>query len=147
VRPIYLLDSLGVVLLLALLALLVFALRRRVLQRQGGTFDCSVRNSARPAPKGWMLGVGRYQRETIEWYRVFSFSPRPREIIGRRDLQVLRRRPPSGPEALALLPDAVVLECREATRTVELAIGADALTGFLAWLESAPPGQHSSIVA
>ena len=146
-HPIYLLDSLGIVLLLALLALLLFAVRRRFLQRQGGTFDCSIRNSARPAPKGWMLGVGRYDRETIEWYRVFSFSPRPRLVIGRRDLEVVHRRPPSGAEALALLPDAVVLECCEAGRSVELAIGADALTGFLAWLESAPPGQPSSIVA
>jgi hypothetical protein len=147
VHPIYLLDSLGIVLLLALLALLVFAVRRRFLQRRGGTFDCSLRNPARQPPKGWMLGVGRYERETIEWYRVFSFAPRPRVVIGRRDLEVVSRRPPNGAESLALLPDAIVLKCREASREVELAMGADALTGFLAWLESAPPGQHSSFVA
>ncbi|RZS87098.1 uncharacterized protein DUF2550 [Motilibacter rhizosphaerae] len=141
------LDALGLLLLLVLLVLLGFAVRRRLLQRRGGTFDCSLRNPRRRAPKGWMLGVGRYSSDTIEWYRVFSFSPRPRDVVGRRGLEVLARRAPSGAEALALLPGAVVLDCAEGERRVELAIGSDALTGFLAWLESAPPGQHSSFVA
>jgi hypothetical protein len=37
-----------------------------------------------------------------------------------------------------------VVECRagEAADTVELAMGESALTGFLAWLEAAPPGQY-----
>jgi hypothetical protein len=139
------LDALGIGVLLVLVTLLGIAVRRRILQRKHGTFDCSLRNRSRPAPKGWMLGVGRYERDLIEWYRVFSFSPRPRERVVRRDLEVIERRRPSGAEALALLPGAVVLVCEVEGRRIELGMGADAMTGFLAWLESAPPGQHSIV--
>ncbi|WP_121194594.1 DUF2550 domain-containing protein [Motilibacter peucedani] len=139
------LDALGIVLLLVVVALVVVTVRRRVLQRGRGTFDCSLRNRARPFPKGWMLGIARYERDLVEWYRVFSFSPRPRERVVRRDLEVVERRSPTGAEALALLPGAVVLVCEVEGRRIELGMGADAMTGFLAWLESAPPGQHSIV--
>jgi hypothetical protein len=33
-----------------------------------------------------------------------------------------------------------VLRC-EGSNSVELAMGADTMTGFLSWLESAPPGR------
>ncbi len=42
--------------------------------------------------------------------------------------------------------DAVVVECdtgQAAAARVELALSEDALTGFLAWLEAAPPGPAS----
>lgn len=140
-----LLEAVGLAVLLVLAVLVGFALRRRIIQRRGGTFDCSLRRLRRPAPKGWMLGVGRYERDVVEWYRVFSFSPRPWQIVSRRDLVVLERRAPTGAEALALLPGAVVLVCEVQGKQVELGMGTDALTGFLAWLESAPPGQHSFV--
>jgi len=45
-------------------------------------------------------------------------------------------------EAALLGPGMVVVSCTagEMSETVELAMGEAALTGFLAWLESAPPG-------
>nr|WP_196790863.1 DUF2550 domain-containing protein [Motilibacter aurantiacus] len=128
--------------LLAVLGLAALAVRRRVIQRRGGTFDCSLRNRSRSAPKGWMLGVGRYATDTVEWYRVFSYSPRPRQVVQRRDLVVLSRRAPDAAEALALLPGAVIVECSSGGEVLELGMSPDALTGFLAWLEAAPPGQH-----
>lgn len=138
-------DAVGALLLLGLLGLGGIAARRRIIQRKGGTFDCSLRKASRQPPKGWMLGVGRYERDMVEWYRVFSFSPRPRQIVARRDLLVLERRAPTGAEALALLPGAVVLICEVDGLQIDLGMGVDALTGFLAWLESAPPGQHSFV--
>jgi hypothetical protein len=39
----------------------------------------------------------------------------------------------------------VVVECGIAGRTVELGMGEGELTGFLAWLEAAPPGQNVSV--
>jgi hypothetical protein len=36
--------------------------------------------------------------------------------------------------------EAAVIELRDGPLTVELAMGSAALTGFLAWLEAAPPG-------
>ena len=30
------------------------------------------------AGRGWLLGLGRYSGETLEWFRIFSLSPRPK---------------------------------------------------------------------
>lgn len=163
------------VLLAALLGLGAFAMRRRLIQRVGGTFDCSARlrvpalpgvpvpdvgvdaplpSGSAPAPggasvdnggKGWLFGIARYNRDSVEWFRVFSYSPRPRRVLQRSRIEVLHRRTPVGQEELALLSGAVVLACRHAGEPLELAMSEDALTGFLAWLEAAPPGQRVNV--
>ncbi len=135
-----LLDVLGVLIALALVCLGLLVLRRRLISRQGGTFDCSMRLRDATQGKGWVLGIGRYRGEHLQWYRVFSLALRPRRQLSRRDLHVLDRRDPRGPETFALLAGAVVVRCRDASGPVELAMGPDTLTGFLAWLESSPPG-------
>ncbi|WP_461026534.1 DUF2550 domain-containing protein [Streptomyces sparsus] len=141
----------GLFLLLLLVALFVFGLRRRLIQRSGGTFDCSLRwdvpddESADPKGKGWSYGVARYSGDRIEWFRVFSYAPRPRRSLQRDAIEVLQRRTPRGEEELALLSDALVLACRHRGVRVELAMSEDALTGFLAWLEAAPPGQRVNV--
>ena len=137
---VWVLDALAAVVVLGLLALGLLALRRRLLTRRGGTFDCSLRLHEGPHGKGWVLGVGRYNGDDLEWYRVFSYSPRPRRVLARRQLQVLDSREPSGVEVFSLLAGAVVVRCRDAGGPVELAMGPDSQTGFLSWVESAPPG-------
>ena len=152
------LDVLAALVVVALLALGALAVRRRMLTRGGGTFDCSLRLRQGPRGQGWTLGVGRYAGDVVEWYRVFSYSPRPKRVFGRRDLEIIDRRIPHGAETFALLSGAVIVRCRESRRvatssssargvatsdeSVELAMGNDALTGFLSWLESAPPGSR-----
>ena len=136
-------DVLAGILVAALLALGALAIRRRMLTRRGGTFDCSLRLTPAGHGKGWTLGVGRYAGDTLEWYRVFSYSPRPGRVFGRRRLEIVDRRVPQGAETVALLSGAVVVRCRDGEEFVELAMGNDALTGFLSWLESAPPGEAS----
>ncbi|KIZ14078.1 DUF2550 domain-containing protein [Streptomyces natalensis] len=143
----------GIVLVLVLLGLFVFGLRRRLIQRSGGTFDCSLRwnvpegqdTAADPSGKGWIYGVARYNGDRIEWFRVFSYAPRPRRILERDAIEVLHRRTPQGEEELALLSDSLVLACRHRGTRLELAMSEDALTGFLAWLEAAPPGQRVNV--
>jgi hypothetical protein len=139
----------GAVVAVALLGLFVFGLRRRLIQRPGGTFDCSLRiapqEGADPGGKGWVYGVARYSGDRIEWFRVFSYSPRPRRVLLRPAIEVLGRRAPQGSEELALLSDAVVLSCAHRGTRLELAMSDDALTGFLAWLEAAPPGQRVNV--
>jgi hypothetical protein len=141
----------GVVLALVLLGLFVFGLRRRLIQRSGGTFDCSLRwdvpreEVEEPRGKGWTYGVARYNGDRVDWFRVFSYAPRPRRLLERSSIEVKRRRPPHGEEELALLSDQVVLACTVAGVRVELAMSDDALTGFLAWLEAAPPGQRVNV--
>jgi hypothetical protein len=142
----------GGIIAAALLGLCVFGLRRRLIQRPGGTFDCSLRLAAEaepetsvPSGKGWVYGVARYSGDRVEWFRVFSYSPRPRRVLERSAIEVLHRREPQGEEELALLSDAVVLVCEHRGVRLELAMSDDAQTGFLAWLEAAPPGQRVNV--
>ncbi|KOT92921.1 MULTISPECIES: DUF2550 domain-containing protein [Streptomyces] len=139
----------GIVVALVVIGLFVFGLRRRLIQRSGGTFDCSLRweapEESDAGGKGWAYGVARYNGDRVEWYRVFSYSPRPRRVLERSAIEVAGRRMPDGEEELALLSDAVVLACLHRGTRLELAMSEDALTGFLAWLEAAPPGQRVNV--
>ncbi|MBV9022266.1 MAG: DUF2550 domain-containing protein [Streptomycetaceae bacterium] len=138
-------------LVVAVLGLFFFGLRRRLIQRAGGTFDCSLRalrdGSAVEGDlgRGWVYGVARYSGDRVEWFRVFSYAPRPRRMLERDAIEVVERRHPQGEEELALLSDAVVLICMYRGTRLELAMSDDALTGFLAWLEAAPPGQRVNV--
>jgi len=139
----------GAILAAALLGLFLIGLRRRLIQRPGGTFDCSLRlapgQDTEPTGKGWVYGVARYSGDRVEWFRVFSYAFRPRRVLERPAIEVKGRRQPEGSEELALLSDAVVLSCSHRGVHLELAMSDDALTGFLAWLEAAPPGQRVNV--
>ncbi|MET7699485.1 MULTISPECIES: DUF2550 domain-containing protein [unclassified Streptomyces] len=139
----------GLVVAFVAVGLFVFGLRRRLIQRSGGTFDCSLRwdvpKDSDTNGKGWGYGVARYNGDRIEWYRVFSYAPRPRRVLERSAIEVAGRRAPEGEEELALLSDAIVLACLHRGTRLELAMSEDALTGFLAWLEAAPPGQRVNV--
>ena len=129
------------VLAAAVLSLVVIYLRRRLLQRDGGTVEMSLRLNPRARGRGWALGIGRFVGDDLQWYRVFSLSTGPRRTFSRRDLVVLRQRPPERAESRALFDGAVVMECRSRSGgDVTLALGPSAVTGFLAWLEAGPPG-------
>ncbi|WP_306321836.1 MULTISPECIES: DUF2550 domain-containing protein [unclassified Streptomyces] len=139
------------VVVLVVVGLVAFGVRRRLIQRSGGTFDCSLRWDA-PAPdavdtsgKGWGYGIARYNGDRVEWFRVFSYAPRPKRILERAAIEVTGRRSPEGEEELALLSDAMILACTHRGTRLELAMSEDALTGFLAWLEAAPPGQRVNV--
>jgi len=84
--------------------------------------------------------MGRYDGDQLQWFRVFSLSPRPRRTLDRRDLEVRSRRTPKGPEALSLLKGMDIVVLAVAGQDVEIALDRSALTGFLAWVEARPPG-------
>lgn len=130
----------GLVLALVVVPLGLLSGRRWVLSRGGGTVDLSLRLKDAPHGRGWVLGVGRFEGDVLQWYRVFSPALRPRRTLNRRDLSVVARREPVGSERLALLSGAVVMECASSNGPVQLAMAATAITGFLAWLEATPPG-------
>ena len=102
--------------------------------------DCSLRLRDGCRGRGWTLGIARYSGDDLAWYRVFSLCPRPRRVLSRRGLAVGGRREASREERMALLPGSVVLRLQGDPAAVELAMSEAALTGFLAWMESAPPG-------
>jgi hypothetical protein len=120
-----------------LLALTVaFLLRRRFLLSGLGAVTVWLRPAGGPR---WSVGVAWYGGDVLLWYRGLSLSVRPQERFCRSGLRVLSRRSP-GRDDLALPSDVVVLVCATAEGERELAMEPSTVTGFLSWLESAPPG-------
>ena len=91
----WLIDSAGVVLLLALLYGLLLIVRRRWLSRSGGTFELSVRTRPTDNGRGWVLGVGRYEADALEWFRVFSLWPRAKRRYRRGEISYRSQRTPT----------------------------------------------------
>ena len=139
------LEVVALLLVLLVAAVVGVVLRRRWLSRKVGTFDCSLRTSQGAHGKGWRLGVARYEADRIEWYRVFSVSVRPDQVMRRSDLIVRERRKPSGAEAFSVMSGFVIVRCRRGSAFVELAMSQESYTGFASWLEAAPPGQNVSV--
>jgi Protein of unknown function (DUF2550) len=131
----WLVDAAGVLLLLVIVYGIALVVRRRVLARNGGTFELSHR-----VDRGWLLGFGRYSGESLEWFRIFSISPRPKARWQREELSYDGRREPLGAEQTSLYPDHLVIRCQTAGGVVELAMSEASLTGFQSWLEARPPG-------
>jgi hypothetical protein len=130
-------------LILLVLAASGIAARRFLLERRGATVECGLRQRGRR----WRLGLASYQLDEFRWYRIFGFSMRPEQTFARRDLVVVARRPPTGEEVTILGPGRIVAECQaDGSGPVDLALAEPALTGLLAWLESAPPGSHLDVV-
>lgn len=136
----WLVDVVGVLLLLALLYGVALIVRRRTLSRNGGAFELSYRMRTQKPGRGWLLGLGRYNGEELEWFRIFSLSPRPRKAWERQHLSYTGRREPAGVEEMSLYADHVVVSCSSSAGPLELAMSEASLTGFQSWLEARPPG-------
>jgi hypothetical protein len=127
-----LLVLLGV--LLVILAV-VFLLRRRFLLSGLGAVTMWLRPPGTPR---WSVGVAWYGSDVLLWYRGLSLSVRPQQRLGRADLRVESQRTPTR-EDLALPTELVVLACATSEGPRELAMDPSTVTGFLSWVESAPP--------
>ncbi len=113
-----------------------FLLRRRFLLSGLGAVTMWLRPAGSPR---WSVGVAWYGGEMLLWYRGLSLAVRPHERLCRSELRVESRRSP-GREDLALPSDVVVLSIATPEGPRELAMDASTVTGFLSWVESAPPG-------
>jgi hypothetical protein len=140
----------AVVLVLIILAAAALATRRYLLERSGGTVDCALRS---PAGSGsWRLGVLLYAPDSLQWYGALGILLRAEQTFHRRSLSVISRRTADPSEIVALGDGRIVVEISvkppadasgsPAGEHVELAMTEQALTGFLAWLESSPPGSY-----
>ncbi len=129
-------------LIVVLLAAAALAFRRILLDRGGGTVECGLR---RPGGS-WRLGVAAYRLDELRWYQAFGVLLTPAEVLDRSTLSIVSRRQASPAETASLGAGTVVVECRDGSNgTVELAMSEAALTGFLAWLEAAPPGFYHGL--
>ena len=140
-----LVAAVTVVVLLVVGAVCALLLRRLVLSRGVGTFDCSLRGDTSHRAGGWILGVARYEADRLDWFRVFAVSPRPARSLSRSRLVILERSVPEGPESYTFFPGWVIVRCAYGALTLELAMSDPAYNGLAAWLESAPPGQHVNV--
>lgn len=139
-------EIVGLVLLAGALFVVVRAGRRFRWVRQGG-IDVALRVRPGDGPRGWQLGVGRYRGGVFSWFRLASLRSGPDQVLDRDRLEVVERRTPTVPESYAMPSGAVVLRCRTDGGELELAMRQDTLTGFLSWLESAPPGRGTPWVS
>lgn len=143
-------TALGIVLLALCLCLGYLAFRRVRLMRGGGV-DVSLRrrpagvsrSAHRDASAGWHAGVARYHGDQLCWYRLTSFRPGSSLSLDRSELEIVDRRAPADAETYVMPLTSAVLRCRSHGADVELAMTPGVLTGFLAWLEAAPPGRNN----
>ena len=112
-----------------------FLLRRRFLLSGLGAVTMWLRPVRSPR---WSVGVAWYGGDMLLWYRGLSLSVRPQERLGRAELRVESQRGP-GRDDLALPADVVVLTIATPEGPRELAMEGSTVTGFLSWVESAPP--------
>jgi Protein of unknown function (DUF2550) len=134
-------EIVGLVLLGGALPLAAQAVRRLRLVRQGG-IDVALRSRPDDAGRGWHQGVGRYQGDAFAWFRISSLRSGPDRVLGREQLEIVERRGPTLPESYTMPSGSIVLRCRTDVDELELAMREDTLTGFLSWLESAPPSTN-----
>lgn len=120
----------ALILLSCVLLVAAFVVVRGVmLMRSRGSVPCRLRVGDR----AWRSGVAKYADGELHWIPLMGVRLRPRHALARRGLVVSGRRQ---------LEDGLwAVDCGE----VSLAMSYDALTGFLAWLEAAPPGAYLDV--
>ncbi|MFG1775653.1 DUF2550 domain-containing protein [Micromonospora sp. NPDC049051] len=140
-------EGIGIGVAVILGALLILIVRRAVVTRSGGIIRLTVRTSTILDGRGWSPGFGRFVGDELRWYRLVSFAIRPTRVLSRKALAVERRRLPEGQERLSMPADWVILRCTSGHAPVEIAMARSTVTGFLSWLEAAPPGAVSPRLA
>jgi hypothetical protein len=147
------LEVFGICVVALLVLLFALFFRRRLLMLGGGTIRVQVRLTTLIPGRGWSTGVGQFVGDEFRFHRMFSLAFRPKRVLERASLVVEQRRLPEGPERLTMPGHWVILRCTDATHgdegrrgdEVELAMAESTVTGFLSWLEAAPPGQRGTI--
>jgi hypothetical protein len=109
--------------------------RQRFMLHAGGSIPMALRARG----TRWHYGVARYADAELHWYRALGLGTRPSRVWQRNELMVISRRSPAGAELQALPAAAVIVECRDGGSDPTLALGEDAFTGFVSWLEASAP--------
>ncbi|MEU4241953.1 DUF2550 domain-containing protein [Actinoplanes sp. NPDC026619] len=135
------LEVLGICIVALLVLLFVIFFRSRLLAG-GGTIKLQVRVSTMMPGRGWSTGIGQFVGDELRFHRMFSLAFRPKRVLDREVLVVEEQRRPEGPERLTMPAQWIVLRCSNGEAgQIEIAMAESTVTGFLSWLEAAPPGQ------
>ena len=82
-QHVWMIVALAVIVLVLLIG--GFLARLRYLAGQVGSFECALR------PRGaqrWLSGVASFRLDSLEWYRLVSFSTRPSRSWSRLNLEL-----------------------------------------------------------
>ena len=139
------LEVIGICFVALFVLLFAVYFRRRLLMAGGGTIRLSVRVSTMVPGRGWSHGIGQFIGDELRFYRMFSFAFRPKRVLNRGLLTVEEQRSPDGPERLGMPGHWVILRCAVPSGEIEIAMAGATVTGFLSWLEAAPPGPPGSV--
>jgi Protein of unknown function (DUF2550) len=130
----------GVLVLLALGALLYIFVRRRLLASGAPLMLCALQA---PGRRDFRLGLLRFSGGALEWYTLVGPSPRPARQWERPRLELGPPEPLH--HAIAGLQEAVAVECRYGSESFRLALAPMAYTAMRSWLESSPPGFNVNV--
>ena len=139
------LEIFGIGFAALLLGVFALFLRGRLLMQHGVTIRLQVRVTTVVPGRGLSTGIGQFVEDELRFHRMFSYGIRPKRVLTRRGLRVESRRLPEGPERLTMPGHWVILRCTSQHAPIEIAMAESTLTGFLSWLEAAPPGQPGSV--
>ncbi len=139
------LEVIGICFVAVLALLFAVYFRRRLLMAGGGTIRLGVRVSTMIPGRGWSHGIGMFIGDELRFYRMFSFAFRPKRVLNRGLLTVEEQRDPDGAERMSMPGHWVIVRCAVPTGDVEIAMADSTVTGFLSWLEAAPPGPPGSV--
>jgi hypothetical protein len=119
----------------ALVACAAVLARQRYLLRVVGAIPMAVRTGN----DRWVYGLARYAGGELRWYRSLGLGTRPSRVLRRGELRVSGHRPPQPDELRSLPAGAVVVDCHVAGLPVVFALGENAFTGFISWVEASSP--------
>lgn len=131
-------TSVSIILVIVFSMLTTLFFRRRWLSANGGVFDCGMRKLSQGAGN-WVMGIARYQSDTLEWYRVFSFSFKPKVTFTRENTTFVSHRPLDVMETMSLFDDHLCVQVNQKGSDFELSMTYASMTGLMSWLEAAPP--------
>jgi Protein of unknown function (DUF2550) len=139
------LEVVGICIVALLLLLFMIFFRSRLLMQGGGTIRLQVRVSTMVPGRGWSTGIGQFVGDELRFHRMFSLGFRPKRTLDRAGLVIEERRLPRGPERLTMPGHWIVIRLATRGEELEIAMAESTVTGFLSWLEAAPPGQPGSV--
>lgn len=134
-----LLVGVGMLVVLAVLAVLLVAQRQVLGSRTRGAFECSLQRRGIVGGERWQHGMMRFGTDRLRWFRAFSLRVRPEVVLRRVDIEdVSRRRLPAQLEGAedSYLVEFSMRDGREISAIVDLVSGA----ALNSWLEAAPTG-------
>ncbi len=138
-------EMVALVALLALLVLLVLFVAHRVQLLRGSGTQVVLRGLPAAPGRSWRHGVVQYREDELVFLRISSLRPGPDRRIQRSSIEVLDRRPAEPSERDVVPVGATVIRFRDDAAESEIALADGALTAFLSWIESSPPGRAQRI--